>query len=51
MLEKSLELPSDVIIYDLEDSVPPSETAKVEARKRLVDFLDVCPCRSGVSLK
>ena len=43
MLEKSLSTKSDVIIYDLEDSVPPSTKDKDAARKRLKDFLGVCP--------
>ncbi|KAH8104486.1 Pyruvate/Phosphoenolpyruvate kinase-like domain-containing protein [Cristinia sonorae] len=37
MLEKSLTTTSDVIIYDLEDSVPPD--AKTAARERLEKFL------------
>ena len=45
MLEKSLSTPSDVIIYDLEDSVPPSLEHKKNARSRLTDFLSVrAPC-------
>ncbi|KAJ8501934.1 hypothetical protein ONZ51_g301 [Trametes cubensis] len=39
MLEKSLTTPSDVIIYDLEDSVPPSPADKKGARGRLTHFL------------
>ncbi|TFK91931.1 citrate lyase beta subunit [Polyporus arcularius HHB13444] len=39
MLEKSLTTPSDVIIYDLEDSVPPSPADKASARARLAHFL------------
>ena len=39
MLEKSLTTPSDVIIYDLEDSVPPSPADKKGARDRLTHFL------------
>ncbi|EIW59205.1 citrate lyase beta subunit [Trametes versicolor FP-101664 SS1] len=39
MLEKSLTTTSDVIIYDLEDSVPPSAADKTGARKRLSTFL------------
>ncbi|KAI0335847.1 citrate lyase beta subunit [Cubamyces sp. BRFM 1775] len=39
MLEKSLTTPSDVIIYDLEDSVPPSPLDKKGARDRLTHFL------------
>lgn len=41
MLEKSLTTPSDVIIYDLEDSVPPSPADKTSARARLAHFLSV----------
>ncbi|GJJ15673.1 hypothetical protein Clacol_009951 [Clathrus columnatus] len=37
MLEKSLKLHSDVIIYDLEDSVAPAQ--KVIARENIVEFL------------
>ncbi|KAI0712220.1 citrate lyase beta subunit [Earliella scabrosa] len=44
MLEKSLSTPSDVIIYDLEDSVPPSPADKTSARARLAHFLST---RSG----
>jgi len=39
MLEKSLTTASDIIIYDLEDSVPPSPEHKNNARSRLIDFL------------
>ncbi|KAI0667573.1 citrate lyase beta subunit [Trametes maxima] len=39
MLEKSLTTNSDVIIYDLEDSVPPSPADKEGARNRLAHFL------------
>lgn len=39
MLQKSLTTPSDVIIYDLEDSVPPSEADKNRARDNLTNFL------------
>ncbi|KZT11995.1 citrate lyase beta subunit [Laetiporus sulphureus 93-53] len=39
MLEKSLSTESDVIIYDLEDSVPPSASDKNAARERLQRFL------------
>ncbi|KAM6494139.1 Pyruvate/Phosphoenolpyruvate kinase-like domain containing protein [Amanita muscaria] len=39
MLDKSLVSNSDVIIYDLEDSVPPSPVDKVNARLRLSNFL------------
>jgi citrate lyase beta subunit len=46
MLRKSLETPSDVIIYDLEDSVPPTRADKDAARDRLLDFLTaVRSCR------
>ena len=41
MLQKSLVTKSDVIIYDLEDSVPPTKTDKEGARERLVRFLQV----------
>ncbi|KAK7048200.1 HpcH-HpaI domain-containing protein [Favolaschia claudopus] len=39
MLEKSLSTPSDMIVYDLEDSVPPSASDKNTARERLASFL------------
>lgn len=39
MLEKSLTTNSDVIIYDLEDSVPPDPSDKTRARSKLKDFL------------
>ncbi|TFK74758.1 beta subunit of citrate lyase [Pluteus cervinus] len=39
MLQKSLTSSSDVIIYDLEDSVPPSAKDKEGARERLIGFL------------
>ena len=39
MLESSLKTPSDVIVYDLEDSVAPSE--KDAARSGLEKFLSV----------
>ncbi|OSD07167.1 citrate lyase beta subunit [Trametes coccinea BRFM310] len=39
MLEKSLTTSSDIIIYDLEDSVPPSPADKNGARGRLAHFL------------
>ncbi|KAJ6584766.1 Pyruvate/Phosphoenolpyruvate kinase-like domain-containing protein [Mycena capillaripes] len=39
MLEKSLSTPSDIIIYDLEDSVPPSAADKTSSRARLSAFL------------
>ena len=41
MLRKSLETRSDVIIYDLEDSVPPARADKDAARDRLLNFLSV----------
>lgn len=41
MLEKSLSTKSDVIIYDLEDSVPPSASDKNGARSRLQKFMAV----------
>ena len=41
-LNKSLSTSSDVIIYDLEDSVPPSPADKTAARTQLSDFLLVC---------
>ncbi|KDQ62186.1 hypothetical protein JAAARDRAFT_30086 [Jaapia argillacea MUCL 33604] len=40
MLQKSLDNKSDVIIYDLEDSVPPSEKDKSGARERLGPFIN-----------
>ncbi|KAG1733076.1 Pyruvate/Phosphoenolpyruvate kinase-like domain-containing protein [Suillus paluster] len=43
MLDKSLSTPSDVIIYDLEDSVPPSAYDKESARQRLSTFLSRTP--------
>lgn len=39
MLRKSLQSPSDTIIYDLEDSVGPDQ--KFAARVELTDFLKV----------
>ncbi|KAF9046465.1 Pyruvate/Phosphoenolpyruvate kinase-like domain-containing protein [Panaeolus papilionaceus] len=39
MLTKSVGVGADVLIYDLEDSVPPSATDKVNARLRLKKFL------------
>ncbi|KAJ6557292.1 citrate lyase beta subunit [Mycena vulgaris] len=39
MLEKSLSTNSDMIIYDLEDSVPPSAVDKATSRARLSAFL------------
>lgn len=41
MLEKSLTSNSDRIIYDLEDSVPPSAKDKDSARQRLNAFFTV----------
>lgn len=41
MLEKSLSTNSDVIIFDLEDSVPPAPASKQAARDRLEGFLRV----------
>ena len=42
MLEKSITSGSDVIIYDLEDSVSPLNSGKANARRRLKKFLVVC---------
>ncbi|KAF9651339.1 beta subunit of citrate lyase [Thelephora ganbajun] len=39
MLRKSLETSSDMIIYDLEDSVPPARADKDAARHRLLNLL------------
>ncbi|KAJ7043912.1 Pyruvate/Phosphoenolpyruvate kinase-like domain-containing protein [Mycena alexandri] len=39
MLEKSLSTNSDMIVLDLEDSVPPSAADKIASRTRLSDFL------------
>ena len=41
MLQKSLGTGSDVIIYDLEDSVSPAAQDKENARNRLHNFLQV----------
>lgn len=41
MLEKSIASGSDVIIYDLEDSVSPAPLDKANARNRLKKFLAV----------
>lgn len=41
MLNKSLVTKSDVIVYDLEDSVPPSAADKNGARNRLAQFIQV----------
>ncbi|KAI0086589.1 Pyruvate/Phosphoenolpyruvate kinase-like domain-containing protein [Irpex rosettiformis] len=43
MLRKSLTSDSDVIIYDLEDSVPPSKADKINARNRLARFIQSTP--------
>ncbi|KAI0057840.1 citrate lyase beta subunit [Artomyces pyxidatus] len=43
MLQKSLTTKSDIIIYDLEDSVAPSEADKADARVRLAKFLTETP--------
>ncbi|KAI6114149.1 citrate lyase beta subunit [Pisolithus sp. B1] len=45
MLAKSLSfgIPPDVVIYDLEDSVPPSAQDKINARQRLCHFLESIP--------
>ncbi|KAH9480317.1 Citramalyl-CoA lyase, mitochondrial [Psilocybe cubensis] len=40
MLNKSITSGSDVIIYDLEDSVSPAPADKLAARKRLREFLE-----------
>jgi malate synthase len=44
MLRKSLETQSDVIIFDLEDSVSPTRADKDAARGRLLNFLSVGSC-------
>ena len=41
MLAKSLDIGSDVVIYDLEDSVSPSPEDKLNARNKLKAFLAV----------
>nr|GAT50562.1 predicted protein [Mycena chlorophos] len=53
MLEKSLTTSSDVIVYDLEDSVPPAEADKAAARNRLAKFLqrDNLPPRERVAVR
>jgi citrate lyase subunit beta-like protein len=38
-LQKSLESNSDILIYDLEDSVSPNTADKSNARSRLHDFI------------
>lgn len=40
-MNKSLVTKSDVIVYDLEDSVPPSAADKNGARDRLARFIGV----------
>lgn len=51
MLAKSLSfgIPPDVVIYDLEDSVPPSAQDKINARQRLCHFLEQSVPPNGVS--
>jgi len=51
MLWKSLETRSDVIIYDLEDSVPPARADKDAARNRLLNFLSVSSRRWQIPLR
>ncbi|KIK80992.1 hypothetical protein PAXRUDRAFT_157166 [Paxillus rubicundulus Ve08.2h10] len=54
MLEKSLSFatPPDVVIYDLEDSVPPSACDKKTARERLHQFLcQNLPPPKGVAVR
>ncbi len=41
MLEKTKSSPSDVFIYDLEDSISPVPADKANARARLREFLSV----------
>jgi hypothetical protein len=41
-LQKSLQTESDVVIYDLEDSISPAPEAKAAARMRLKGFMLVC---------
>lgn len=45
LLAKSLsfDIPPDIVIYDLEDSVPPSAQDKHNARRRLCHFLNSIP--------
>ena len=43
MLNKSLSTQSDIIVYDLEDSVPPTVADKDGARSRLAAFLQASP--------
>lgn len=42
-LQKSLQTHSDILIYDLEDSISPSPEDKAAARMRLKGFLSVRP--------
>ena len=51
MLEKSITSGSDVIIYDLEDSVSPLNSGKANARRRLKKFLVVRTCILSSYLK
>ncbi|KAJ7645543.1 Pyruvate/Phosphoenolpyruvate kinase-like domain-containing protein [Mycena polygramma] len=53
MLEKSLSTASDMVIYDLEDSVPPSEADKTSSRARLSAFLgrEDLPPRERVAVR
>ncbi|ETW81540.1 hypothetical protein HETIRDRAFT_439944 [Heterobasidion irregulare TC 32-1] len=56
MLQKSLVTKSDTIIYDLEDSVAPSEADKSSARERLVNFLtttsaEKLPCPERIAIR
>ncbi|KAF7297776.1 HpcH-HpaI domain-containing protein [Mycena kentingensis (nom. inval.)] len=53
MLEKSLTTASDVIVYDLEDSVPPTPNDKLAARSRLSAFLqrEDLPARHRVAVR
>lgn len=52
LLQKSLSLTvnPDVIIYDLEDSVPPTRDDKGNARTRLMSFLEVCCLAIALSI-
>ncbi|KAJ7069953.1 citrate lyase beta subunit [Mycena amicta] len=53
MLEKSLTTNSDVLIFDLEDSVPPAASDKAAARARLSAFLqrEDLPPRERVAVR
>lgn len=51
MLNKSLVTKSDVIVFDLEDSVPPSVADKDGARKRLAQFIQVSPQMVPISFQ